>query len=180
MNREKKYLLRKKASLDLDGALPTTGRHLVLTHRRKEGRKRRNIRKRREKTALAIELFLVFPALPAFLRKKGSWRDSERWERVAFKVSCTVHGKLFHRFGEAPPHGQLSLFSCQFCFQPAFVCRLGNCSCGVALCKQFLIQGTSRVLKNSLHPARAERARPGWADGGKPSEERGAKRANEE
>ncbi len=37
-----------------------------------------------------------------------------------------------------------------------------------------------RVLKNLRHPARAERARPEWADGRKPSEERGAKRANEE
>jgi len=37
-----------------------------------------------------------------------------------------------------------------------------------------------RVLTDSLHPLRAERARPEWADDKEPSEERGAKRANEE
>ena len=50
----KDFTVHRMTSMD---ALPTTGRYFVLPHRRREGRKRRKIRKRRNKTAPAIKLF---------------------------------------------------------------------------------------------------------------------------
>ena len=61
--------------------LPTAGRHLVLLHRRTEGRKTQEHQESQEENC-AIKLFLVFPAfLPSILLPKRILARSEKWER---------------------------------------------------------------------------------------------------
>ena len=137
--------------------LPTTGRHLVLTHRRKEGRKCRNIRNRKKKTAPSscFQSFLSFlPSCPSCLPAKKDPCQIRKVGTRGLQSKLYRSRKTFSSFrmrrrlmDNCPFFSVSSAFDLPlFAIWTMIMCDL--------YCKQVLIQGTR------LTSARPRRARP--------------------